>query len=168
MASLDNVEDNLVYYIEMKEINPPNTVLKHEMTLEKIIKIIRSPELYKTHEYLKDNYVFDKNNFKTQITESYILKNEEAQKMGIFMQWKTNYEILINQTIFPLDGLNYYFINYVNKTATDVSYNHFIVVVCLDISKEPETFSAYHSNPDDYELKCTLSNGLTFSNVFTV
>jgi len=152
MATLDNIDDNLVYYVEKNEIYPENDTLRHNMDFNKIISIIKDKSLYKSYDYLKSRYSFEQSNFKTKITESYILKNEEALELCINLPWGCNYKLLKDQTIYPIDGLDYYMINYVNRTNTEVSYNHFIVVVCLDITKEPDTFADQHSNTDNHKL----------------
>ena len=42
MATLDNIDDNLVYYTEQNQIHPENDTLRHEMDKAKIVSIIKN------------------------------------------------------------------------------------------------------------------------------
>lgn len=162
MATLDNIDDNLVFYAERNEIYPENATLRHEMDKFKIIEIIKKMDLYKTFEDIDTNYIVDCTNFKTKIKDSFILKNEEAQKFCEKVIWGCRYKLLEKQTIYPKEGIDYYLINYVNKTNAEYSYNHFIIVVCLDITKEPSNYKEIHSDPYKYKLTRDNSNFIQY------
>jgi SNF2 family DNA or RNA helicase len=150
MATLDNIDDNLVYYTEQNQIHPENDTLRHEMDKAKIVSIIKNKELHKTFDYIDSTYTVDSSNFKTKIKDSFVLKNDDAYKYLGKHKWGCRFDIVRNQTVYPKEGVDYYYINYVNKTNLELSYNHFIIVVCLDITKEPEDYKKIHGSPEKY------------------
>lgn len=149
MATLDNIDDNLVYYVERKEIYPSNDILLHEMKKSKIISIIKDENLHKTCEYINSNYSIDHTNFKTKIKDSFILMNNEALNF-LKKFYRSDYVLIQKQTLLPLDSINYYLINHVNKNNIEEPYNYFIIAIRIDITKEPENFKNIYSNPKNF------------------
>ena len=146
MANIDNIDDNLVYYVERNEIYPENTNLQYLMKKKKIISIIKNNSLYKTFEYIDSNYSFDHSNFKTKINESFILTNKDALKFLKKANWSCNYTLILKQTLIPIDIIKYYVINIVNKTNTDMYYNHFIIAIRIEIDKIPNDFQTIYGH----------------------
>jgi SNF2 family DNA or RNA helicase len=143
MTSLDNIDNGLVYYMERNEIHPANDILVHNMTKQKIISIINDKTIHRTIEYMRENYSFTSitiDNFKHYIKDSFVLKNKDAKEFLAHVDWRSSYDLCVSQPIYPVDAIEYYVINYVNKTNIEMFYNHFIIAICIDTTKEPENF----------------------------
>lgn len=145
MSSLDNIDDNLVYYVERNEIHPENYNLQYMMNKYKIISIIKDKQLYKSFEFIENNYSYDHSNFKHKIKDSFVLTNDDALKFLKKSSWSSNYTLIQKQTLIPVDAINYYVINYVNKTNTEMSYNHFIIAIRIEIEKVSSEFRTIYS-----------------------
>lgn len=146
MTSLDNIDDNLVYYVERNEVYPENHNLQYLMKKQKIVSIIKDSSLYKTFEYIDSNYSFDFSNFRTKIKDSFILTNDDALKFLKKANWSSNYGQILKQTLIPIDAVDYYVINFVNKTNTEMCYNHFIIAIRIDITRFPDEFKTIYSH----------------------
>ena len=151
MATLDNIDKNMVYYVERKEIYPENSTLLHEMEKYNIIKMINNKTICHTFEYINNKYniVIDNPGFKTKIKESFVLKNMDAinycAKVGYTSYYTSAYEKINEQTLYPKDAIDYYVINYVKKIVIETVesyYNYFIIVARIDTSKEPSDFKS--------------------------
>ena len=153
MTSLDNIEDNLVYYVERNEIHPKNDTMQREMDKYKIINIIKNEELHKTFKYIDETYSVGGADFKTKIKDSFVLMNNDAFNYLKKCNWGSIYEIIQRQTILPLDAVNYYFINFVNKTSVETSYNYFIMAIQINTNKEPIDFKTIFSEPEKFNLQ---------------
>lgn len=155
MATLDNIDDNLIYYIERNEMYPKNDALLHEMDKYKITFIIENKSLHKTFKYIDETYIVGGANFKTNIKDSFILKNEDAYKYLKKCNWGSSYETILSQKILPIDAINYYVINFVNKTKVEnieTSYNHFIIAIQINTNMEPANFKQIFSEPENFDL----------------
>ena len=146
MTSLDNIANNLIYYVERNEVYPENHNLQYLMKKSKIISIIKDESLYKTFDYIDSNYSVDHSNFKTKIKDSFILTNDDAFKFFKKVSWSSNYALILKQTLIPVDAIKYYVINFVNKTNTELYYNHFIIAILIESSKVPEEFKGIYSH----------------------
>lgn len=146
MASLDNIDDGLVYYVERNDIYPDNHNLQYLMNKSKIINIIKDKSLHKTFEYIDSNYSFDHTNFKTKIKDSFVLVNDNAAKFLSKANWASNYYLILKQTLVPVDAVNYYVINFVNKTNTEMTYNHFIIAIRIESSKVSDEFKKIYGH----------------------
>jgi SNF2 family DNA or RNA helicase len=139
--SLDNIEDNKVCYVERSEISPNNDTMLYLMDKKRIKSIISNKSLYKTFEGdIKGKYSYDPSNFREKINESFILKNDEALKFLQSASWGCHFTIIQKQTLIPIDSIDYYVINYVNKTSVEAVYIHFIIAIIIDIKKIPDSF----------------------------
>jgi SNF2 family DNA or RNA helicase len=155
MATLDNIDDNLVYYTERNEIFPKNDTLLHEMNGYKISSIIKNESLHTTFEHIDTTYSIGGVDFKSKIKDSFILSNNDAFKYLKKCNWGSIYEIIIRQTILPTDAIDYYLINYVNKTKVEnieIYYNHFIITIRINTNKEPDDFKKIYSEPEKFGL----------------
>jgi SNF2 family DNA or RNA helicase len=151
MATLDNIDDNIVYYTERNEIYPENYNLQYLMKKSKIISITKDTSLHKTFDYIDSTYSIDHSNFK-KIKDSFFLTNEDALKFLKKAIWSSSYALILKQTLIPVDAINYYVINYVNKTNTEMHYNHFIIIISINILKVPDNFKKiyeYYIAPDE-------------------
>jgi SNF2 family DNA or RNA helicase len=140
MATLDNMDDGLIYYVERNEIYPENHNLQYMMKKSRIINIINDETLHKTFEYIDTNYSFDHSNFKTKIKDSFVLTNGDVVKFYKKIGWTCNYLQILKQTLIPVDAIQYYVINFVNKTNTEMTYNHFIIAIRIESSKVSDEF----------------------------
>jgi SNF2 family DNA or RNA helicase len=150
MANLDNIDDNIVYYTERNEIYPENQNLQYLMKKSKIISIIKDTSLHKTFDYINSTYSIDHTNFK-KIKDSFFLTNEDAFKFLKKASYMSNYALILKQTLIPVDAIKYFVINFVNKTNTEMYYNHFIIIISIEILKVPDDFKKiyeYYIAPD--------------------
>lgn len=145
MSWLDNIDDNLVYYVERNEVFPENHNLQYLMDKPKIISIIKDESLHKSFEFIDGNYSYDHSNFKQKIKDSFVLVNENALKFLKKSSWSCNYTLIQKQTLIPMDAIKYYVINFVNKTNTEMTYNHFIIVIRIEIEKVTDEFKTIYS-----------------------
>ena len=145
MSNFDN-KGEYIYYVERSEISPPNDNLLYLMDKKKITDLCISEELRKTADYVLGNYTVDNSNFKTKINESVVLINQEALKFLKKVSWRSNYETILTQTLLPIDTIDYFVINYINKTNTEMHYNHFIITIRIEKKKVPEEFYKIFEN----------------------
>jgi hypothetical protein len=134
------------YYISRNENYPSND--SDLLSKTDIITIIENETLYKTFEDIKDKYTYDATNFRETIKDNFILKNEDALKFLKSANWACQYTIIQKQTLVPVDSVNYYVINYLNKVNDELTYNNFIVAVRIENEKIPTEFREIFTQPE--------------------
>jgi hypothetical protein len=153
MTTLDNIIRGEVYYIDCKNVFPKNDLLLQQMDKTKIISIYSNEALHSTFEYIDTNYSIGGVDFKSNIKDSFILKNEDALQYLQKSNWCSIFEIIQKQTILPRDVINYFVINYVDKTNIDTTINYFITGIQIDTNKEPVDFKKMFSKPKKYNFQ---------------
>jgi hypothetical protein len=141
--TMSAVESNYKYYFERCDLYGNDLKTKMEFpNKSELIAFLEDIKLHKNFDYINDNYEINNSNFRQSITESFVLTNDDAREFLTKASWASLFRIIKNQTIIPLNSINYYVANRVIK-INDETYYMFIKAIRVDIETLPKVIKDY-------------------------
>ena len=120
----------------------------YKMDYLNIMKILLNREYNKTFDDIsKIHNIDNRKDLKFEIKDTFILKNNNAFQYLNKFNYRSDYNIIINQTLLEKDIIDYFVINHY-----DGKYNYFMIVVGIDTEKINNEF---YDNFKNYQ---TFSN----------
>lgn len=130
---MDNLTET-IYIVERIEISPHNADKLYAMDYFKILTILNNNKNHKNLEdILKLKNVTTKN-FKFN-NEIFVLKNRDVYDYLKRNNYRSDYEIILKQTLIDISNINYYLISYYED-----SFNYFMIVITIDTNKLDKNF----------------------------
>ncbi len=147
---MDNLS-NTIYLVERIEISPDNDDKLYSMDYYKIMSILNNISYHTNLDELTKKKKLINKDFKFSKDLNFILKNNDAYEYLKLNNYRSDYSIILNQNLIPIDYINYYLINY-NKD----NYSYFIIVISIDIDKLDNNFY------DNFSLSNSNKNNKLF------
>jgi SNF2 family DNA or RNA helicase len=145
-VQLDNLT-NTIYLIDHIEIHPYNTDKIYKMDYLNIMKILLNRSYNLTFDDLEKTYnINTKVDLKFVIKDTFILKNDDAFKYLNKFNYRSDYHLIVNQTMLKKEILDYFVINHF-----DGKFSYFMIVVGIDTEQIKEEFYENLKNYKTFE-----------------
>lgn len=131
---MDNLS-NVIHIVERIEISPHNADWLYKMDYFKIMSILNNQKNHKTLDTIFKHKSMVNKNFKFGFNDIFVIKNRDVYDYLTKNNYRSDYSIILNQTLIDINNINYYLINY-----NENNYNYFIIVVSIDVSKLDKNF----------------------------